>query len=144
MPRPGADLNAEWAAIARRTRGGWGGYFIDDGTPTLYLLEPSKLEEAAEALRAEGIPVASTVVVKQGRWDFTELYDWYRYLNPHLWAVEGVVSSDIQESRNRLEYGVIDEPTRVKMEKILAGLDVPCFLVAIEIQDYPVILASVP
>lgn len=120
------------------------GYFIDDGTPTLYLLEPSKLEEAAEALRAEGIPVPSTVVVKQGRWDFAQLYEWYRHLNPHLWAVEGVVSSDIQESRNRLEYGVIDEPTRVKMEKILAGLDVPCFLVAIEIRDYPVILASVP
>lgn len=144
LPPPGTDLNAEWAAIARRTPGGWGGYFIDNGKPTVYLLEPSKLEDAAEALRAEGIPVPPSVAVKQGRWDFAQLYDWYRYLNRHLWPVEGVSFSDIQEARNRLEYGAIDEPTRAKMEDILADLDVPCFLVAIEIQEYAVILASAP
>lgn len=143
LPPPGMDLNAEWAAIARRTPGGLGGYFIEDGRPTLYLLDPSKVEDAAKALRAEGIPLPRSVAVKQGRWDFAQLYDWYRYLNRHLWAVEGVSFSDIQEARNRLEYGAIDEPTRVKMENILADLDVPCFLVAIEIREYAV-LTSMP
>ncbi|MQA90186.1 MAG: hypothetical protein GEU90_08120 [Gemmatimonas sp.] len=88
--------------------------------------------------------MSPSVAVKQGRWDFAQLYDWYRYLNQHLWPVEGLSFSDIQEARNRLEYGAIDEPTRVEVENILADLDVPCFLVAIEIREYAVPLASVP
>jgi hypothetical protein len=142
LPSPGWDLNAQWAAIALRAPGGWGGYFIDDGVPTIYLLDPSQAQSAAAFLRTEGIPVPSSVAARQGRWGFAQLFDWYRYLNRYIWTVEGVSSSDIQEARNRLEYGVIDEPTRVRVEQVLSVLDIPCFLVALEIRGYAVFIGA--
>lgn len=142
LPPAGGDLNADWADLARRAPGGWGGYFLDDGEPTMYMLDTSQVDAAVAVLRAEGLPIDSPVVARQGRWDFAQLYDWYRYLNRFIWAVDGVSSSDIQEARNRLEYGVIDDATWARVEHVLGDLDVdvPCFLVALEIQPYAVAL----
>jgi hypothetical protein len=113
---------------------GWGGFFLENGVPTIYLIDAALKEAAIAVLATEGFPLSSSARVKQGRWDFAQLYDWYRYLALHISAVDGMSFSDIQEARNRIEYGVIDEPTRVRLEKTLAALEVPCFLVAIEIR----------
>ena len=130
------DLNTEWAAAARRVPGGWGGYFFRNGRSTMYMLEPSLKEEALAALRLEGIYVGGDPVVLLGRWDFAQLYDWYRYLRPHL--VAGVIETDVDESKNRLHYGVVDGGVRTAFEGTLAELGVPCHLVAISIQQIPV------
>jgi hypothetical protein len=113
--------------------GGWGGFFLENGVPTIYLVVPARKDAAVAVLRTEGLPVTSSTRVKQGRWDFAQLYDWYRYLLPHI-RVEGLSTGDIQESRNRLEFGVIDEAARARLERTLAGLGVPCFLIAIGIR----------
>jgi len=80
------------------------------------------------------------VRVKKGRWDFAQLHAWYRYLAPHIWGGDGLSFSDIQEARNRLEYGVIDEASRRRLEQTVAALGVPCFLIAIEIRSRAVAL----
>lgn len=134
-----SDTNAEWAAIARKVPGGWGGFFYHDGAPTMYLRDPSLKEQAVAALQAEGMPFGMDVVVRAGRWDFAQMYDWYRYVAPHVWGAGGVSSSDVQEARNRLEYGVIDEDARHRVEHALTLLDVPCFLVAIRISPYAIV-----
>ncbi|HJU69561.1 MAG TPA: hypothetical protein VJ650_15075 [Gemmatimonadaceae bacterium] len=133
----GWDVNAQWAAIARRVPGGWGGVFLENGIPTIYLVDPAQREAAIAALAAEGFALTSPRV-KKGRWDFAQLYDWFRYLARHTVAIEGVSYIDIQEARNWIEYGVVDEPTRAHLEEILAPLDVPCFLVAIGIRPHAV------
>jgi hypothetical protein len=135
-------VNTQWAEIARRVPGGWGGYFIDGGTPTMYLTDPSKRSEALAGLREEGISLPSTTVVRRGRWDFAQLYDWYRYVGIDL--VDGVSFADIDEASNRLDYGVIDEATRQSLEEALAALEIPCFLVAIEIRPYAQAATSAP
>jgi len=141
-PAPSAewDLNARWAALAADVPGGWGGFFLEKGAPTIYLVDPAEKDAAVPVLAAAGFPVTSSVRVKKGRWDFAQLYDWYRYLAPHIWGGDGLSFSDIQEARNRLEYGVIDEASRRRLEQTLAALDVPCFLIAIEIRSRAVAL----
>jgi hypothetical protein len=99
-------------------------------------VDPARREEAIEALRSEGIPASTSTVVKQGRWDFAQLYDWYRFLAAGALALEGVTFTDIQESRNRLEIGAVDEEARGRLEQMLSALDLPCFLVATEIRGY--------
>ena len=59
-----------------------------------------------------------------------------RKLGSHVWTSAKVSSSDIQEARNRIQYSVIDEGERAKLEKALSDLDIPCWLVAIEIRGY--------
>lgn len=141
------SMDSEWAAIARQVPGGWGGLYYQPGTGrqqgplTIVLVDPTKRERAVEALsrlfRGTGweriIPELPKAQVQKGRWDFAQLFDWYRYLNRHVWQEAGVTMSDIQESRNRIEYGVADEATRERLARRLLGLDVPCGLVAIEI-----------
>jgi hypothetical protein len=122
-----------WAEVARRTPGGWGGYFLDDGRPTMYLKDPSQRDAALASLASQGISLGNAVVL-QGRWDFAQLNDWYRYLFQHMSLVESLSMTDIQEAANRLEYGVTSETARRQMEEILAALEVPCFLVAIGIR----------
>ena len=142
LPETHPTSDAQWAEIARRVPGGWGGYFLEDGSPTMYLVDPSKVSEALAALREEGISLSSATTVRRGRWDFAQLYDWYRYLGSYL--VEGVSFADIDEAHNHLEYGVIDEATRGNLEEALAALELPCFLVAIEIEPYAQAATSTP
>ena len=129
------DKNAD---IARDIPGGWGGSgFLENNVMNMYLVNPSQKDAALAALAARGvIGAGADVRIRQGRWSFAELYDWYRYLNSYVWTSARVSSSDIQEARNRIQYSVIDESERTKLEKALSDLDIPCWLVAIEIRGY--------
>lgn len=149
LPPPPArpDMNDQWAAIAREVPGGWGGLLYVDDRLTIVLVEPDQRGAAIRALQRHfsGDPrIASdlsTAQVRRGRWDFAQLYDWYRYLQPHVWSVEGVQSTDIDEATNRLEFGVLSEEAREELRERLAALDIPCFLVASEIEP-PIQLRS--
>jgi hypothetical protein len=99
----------------------------------MYLKDPSQLEAAAQALMREGVPAWPNAVARQGRWDFAQLHDWYLYLHDHVWSVPDVSTSDIQETANRIEYGVRHEEARAQVEDVLTSLRIPCYLVAIEI-----------
>ncbi len=135
LPEEGfPDMNSQWAAIARQVPGGWGGFFREHGKPTMYLVDPGQQAAAAEALQRL-YPASAGARVLRGRWDFAQLHDWYRYLAGHVWQVQGVHMSDIDEVGNRILYGVLDEAARRRLEERLTALEIPCFLVAIEIRE---------
>jgi len=127
--------------MARTVPGGFGGYFLrtSDGRETIYLKQPGMKTDALAALNARpvtGTTLGPDVVVVRGRWDYVQLHEWYRYLVPRLWGT-GLVSTDLDEGANRILIGVADEPSRRRLEARLAALDVPCFLVAIEVGPPP-------
>ena len=129
--------NEEWAAIAREVPGGWGGFFVERDTLWVYLTDPSQREVALAALAGRRGATGFDVDVRQarvrpGRWDFAQLDEWYLYLAPHVQGL-GIRESDIQEARNRIEYSVVDTAARTRVERVLAKVDVPCFLVAIDV-----------
>lgn len=137
-------MDDQWAAIARWVPGGWGGFFLDSGGhPTVYLVHPEQRQNALADLYALGIgkPVydVRTAQVRQGRWDFAQLYDWYRYINDRWSAYVirravplngGVYSTDIDEVRNRLAYGV-DTTAKADLGAFVSSLDLPCDLVTV-------------
>lgn len=138
-----SNLNTRTAAIARQVPGGWGGSWLSSGRMWIYLVDPSRRDEAVSTLNELGMPTPPDVRVKQGRWSFAGLYDWFRYVNEATASLEGRASSDVQEARNRLEYQVVGESARLAMETVLQGLDLPCFLVTIEVVD-EVATSSIP
>lgn len=130
LPGPGRhitmdDRNAE---IARQAPGGWGGTFEKDGRLTIYLVHPELASEALSALNGLGASVGFRPVILKGRWDFAQLYDWYRYLVIRGVWIDGVWMSDIQEATNRLEYGVTPAALPEFADRLTA-LGVPCGLV---------------
>jgi hypothetical protein len=69
---------------------------------------------------------------RPARWSFAELYDWYGLLL-NLAVREGVVTTAIAEKENRIVFGVEDAVGRQRLERQLALLDLPCFLVGIRV-----------
>jgi len=134
-PATTLTIDDQWAALARQVPGGWGGFLLDSaGRPTVYLVHPDRRQEALAALYADGVGLPlydiRTSQVWQGRWDFAQLYDWYRYINVRAWTVAGLYWTDIDEARNRLAYGV-DTTAKADFESLLATLDLPCDLVTV-------------
>jgi hypothetical protein len=137
---PAATTNTiddQWATLARQVPGGWGGFFLDSvSQPTVYLVHPQRRQEALGALHADGVGLPlydiRTSQVWQGRWDFAQLYDWYRYVNVRAWAVNGLYWTDIDEAHNRLAYGV-DTTAKGELEALFVTLDLPCDLVTVTV-----------
>jgi len=132
-------MKERWAEVAREVPGRFGGVLNESG-PVIYLVDTTRRADAIAALVARGVlPVAKgeKARVRQGRWDFAQLYDWYRYLAVHLPSER--VSSAIDEGQNRIWYGMVDEQQRVRFERALAPLRLPCFLVTLEVTG-PMIL----
>jgi hypothetical protein len=138
---PGVHLTIddELAALARRAPGGFAGVFYDAqdrGQPVLLLTDPARASEAKAAL-ASGVPhfPVAAAEVRGARWDFAQLYDWYRYLREQgIWnAGTGLTATDIDERANRLYLGTADQAARDRMVDQLGALGLPCDLVLVGI-----------
>ena len=133
-----------WAELARHVPGGFAGVMYDAppadapprtmGRPVLMLVDPSRAAAAKAALAPHlpGFDVAGADV-RAVRWDFAQLYDWYRYLNNDVWQERGVTMSDIDESANRIVYGAADEAAQARIAQRLAAHTLPCDLVLVRI-----------
>ena len=136
------------AELARRVPGGYGGLYVEYDPPLqpdgairfetrraiVFLVDTTQTEVALRALASTaptqlGLNVAHART-RPARWSFAELYDWYGLLHNIVWR-EGVVSSDIDEKQNRIVYGVQNAAGRERLERQLARLDLPCFLVGV-------------
>lgn len=138
-PEHARTRNDQWAEIARQIPGGWGGFFVRDGEPTIYLVDPDREDDAVAALYEFGVGLPlfdiRTSQILKGRWDFEQLYDWYRYINARVWGpVDGLVMSAIDVSANRLRYGV-QESGRDTLESVLTAMELPCDLALVEIRE---------
>jgi hypothetical protein len=140
----------EWARIARELPGGFAGLFFDtrrepgvrpvQGPLVVMLADTSHHEETLAALaprvaamRGGRGPDVRGAIVRRARWDFAQLYDWSHYLMNTAWTRGEITSSDIDEVRNRIVYGVVDEGAKSRLEMGLAARDVPCELVIVEV-----------
>jgi hypothetical protein len=126
----------KWADLARTVPGGFAGVLYVDSKPVLMLTDPSQAGAAKEALAAE-IPWFDIrgAEVRQARWDFAQLADWYNYLTIRgpVWQTPGITSGDKNEAINRIQYGVLDSASRTRLVSTLAGINLPCDLIAIQI-----------
>jgi hypothetical protein len=136
-PASRATIDDRWAEAARELPGGFAGMILEGGL-VVFLVDTTQRDTVLAALAARGALKGRDlrrVRVRKARWDFAQLYDWYRYLGLHVWSDSGVVTSDLDEGANRITYGVMGESARRRVERRLAELrpPPPCFLVAVEV-----------
>jgi len=141
VPESRATIDDRWAEAARELPGGFAGKMLEGGL-VVFLVDTTQRDAALAALAARGGLEGrdpKRVRVRKVRWNFAQLYDWYRYLGPHVWSDSAVVTSDIDEAENRITYGVMGESGRRRLERRLAALRprLPCFLVAVEVVGPP-------
>jgi hypothetical protein len=141
---PAANLNQEFASLAaEKIPGGFGGWFFDDEGVLHVYLKDTRVRGAAIAalqshlagrtfsLRGRGLDIANMRVL-EGQYDFVELNGWFDRLDS-LFQVEGVVFTDIDEMKNRLVVGVLDDSVRRAAQATLADTGVPPEAVLFEV-----------
>ena len=139
--RYGADIDDLWADVAARAPGGFGGKFRADGRHKVYMQDTTDRAEKFRAMASvpelRGLPADSTDLVP-ARWNYAQLFRWYRYLQSGAVAyVDGWWGRDLDEVANRIHFAVRDADARSALEAKLKALDLPCYLVAIEISTAP-------
>jgi hypothetical protein len=126
----------QWADLAERVPGGFAGILYVDNKPVLMLTDPSEAAAAKRALAPAlvGFDVAGAAVHK-ARWNFAQLVNWYNFLGARtsVWQTPGMTSGDKDEAINRIRYGVVDTAARETLLRTLAGIQLPCDLIAVEI-----------
>jgi len=123
----------DWARLARTVPGGFAGVFRDSShVQVLMLTQPARADAAKQALSGRlGISVTEATV-REARWDFAQLVDWFNYLFPRLRV--GPVSGDKDESINRIRLSVTTVALRDSLVRSLAALPLPCDLVVVDLR----------
>ncbi|MEM8960238.1 MAG: hypothetical protein AAGD38_02060 [Acidobacteriota bacterium] len=104
---------------------GFGGWYVDDrGQLNAFMTDLST--QGARSLQRENIRL------KQGRYNFRQLLDWKRDARSSVLATPGVLSLDIDESRNRIVVGVEKQASRSSVRSRLSTLELPADAVLIE------------
>lgn len=115
---------------------GFGGYFLaGDGSPTVYLTDPTQRAAAEQALAgfltSRGF-TAADLSVRQGQYSYLQLDAWYRQARPGAFAVSGIVLGDVDEAHNRIRFGAVDATAVAGVRNVLAGLGIPAAAAVVE------------
>ena len=141
-----------WAALASSTPGGFAGSYLEESsTPAspkgrgarrlvVRLARPSEQDAGLRALVPKLREISGPgvdrggVVVEPARWDFAQLVEWRRFLEPHAHAVAKILSTNIDEVHNRIAYAVPSRGDRSTLLEHLGTLHIPCHLVDVTVR----------
>ncbi len=112
------SLDSWFASVAEQVPGFGGAFYGDDGALNVYLQDTlqeaaartalSSLLERSTTVGVHGLPPSGEMNVLKGTFDFADLNEWRERLRPEVLGISGVVSLDIDETRNRLVVGTVD------------------------------------
>ena len=105
------------------------------------MLDTSQLEEARRALEmvvgadrvARDIREVRTV---QGLYSMTQLSQWYQSLT--MSYIKGTFSTDLSEGDNRINFGVVDQDAKARVEAEIDRLGMPREAVGFQIDPDPI------
>ena len=142
LPNVGPQtLDDAWYRLAPHVPGGFAGIYLTPvngrNTNVLMFVDTTNLVAALDSL-VKYYPsghrsfARDSVVLRVVRWNWVQLYDWYRYVIlvaglPDVWT-----STDIDETQNRLAFGAATTTARDILLQRLRQLDAPCWLAMVE------------
>lgn len=129
-------VQAPDVATLTRTIPGFGGLFIDDGVPTVYLTDVSQRGIANRVLgafaRGRG---AAGIRVLQARYAYGDLNRWFEQVSQEAFAQGGVVFVDLDEASNKVLVAVEHGASQVNIRSLAARLGVPSEALAVRETD---------
>src|SRR6266545_4322703 len=127
-----------------RTVPGFGGLFIDNGVPAVYLTDVTKRGSAEHALGAfaqsRGF-AAGDIRVLQGRYAYGDLDRWTQAVSYEAFDQGGVVFVDLDEAANRVLVGVERGASHANIRSLAARLGVPAGALVVRETD-PIVYAA--
>jgi hypothetical protein len=135
-----ATYDDQMVAVAIRVPG-FAGIYLEESSNTLVVLATNPSSQVAEnaqdalfdILGEESLATMRPRAMK-ATYTWCQLKAWYDPMSFEVLGMEGVVSTDIDEKRNRLAIGLENLSLRPQLEAKLAALGVPLEAVIIEQQ----------
>jgi hypothetical protein len=116
----------------------FGGIFIEDGVPTIYLTDDDARPGAERALSAwlaqEGYSPAQLRVL-QGRFAYSDLQAWFEAASREVFADGGVVLADLHEGTNSVLIGVEDQGAAARVRATALRAGVPSEALRVEVME---------
>lgn len=139
--------------VAQHVPGGWASYYLTPvngrNTPVLMFVDTTNIVATLDSL-VKYYPsghrsfARDSVVLRVVRWNWVQLYDWYRYISYLKGLPDGWTFSDVDELQNRLSFGANTAADRDALVQRLRELDVPCWLAAIRVTGPAVLKDAQP
>lgn len=130
------EIQAPDAATLSRTIPGFGGLFIDQGVPTVYLTDVGQRGNAERLLsgfaRARG---ATGIKVRAGQFKYRDLDRWSQRVSYDAFDQSGVVFVDLDEASNRVLVGVERGAPHAEILSLAARLGVPAEAITVRDVD---------
>ena len=121
-------------ATLARVIPGFGGFYLDAGVPTVYLLDPAARGPAERALgayaAARGVTRAE-IRVLQAQYDYRDLDRWFQRISDEAFSTPGVVYTDLDEAANRVAVGVEHAAAAASVRGLAARLGIPAAAVIV-------------
>lgn len=140
----GAQVQAPDPDALARAIPGFGGVFLQNGRPTVYLIDLAERGAVEAALggfaRGRGLRTGDIQVLR-GRFTWPQLSRWFRQVSEEVFEPGGVVFVDLDEAANRLLVGVEDAAGAASARSIAARLGLPDEAVEVRQVD-PIVYAA--
>ena len=125
---PAQGQQAPDLAALARTIPGFGGLYLDQGVPTVYLTDLAQRPAVERALggfaAARGVAPAEIRTV-QGRFAYGDLDRWFGQVSNDAFEIAGVVYADLDEAANRVTVGVEHAAAAASVRGLAAQLGIP-------------------
>ena len=139
-PPDSTSIDARSPELARRFPGGFAGlWYVNPHKTIVYFTDTARgrpIVDSIIRIQKVGHPMDTMVVeLKQVRWHYAQLDEWYRWLHMRVWEdyatrnAFGLNTAYIDTHRNLLAYHVNDSASVKKLEAYLESLELPCGLV---------------
>src|SRR5881409_2239841 len=113
-------------ATLARVIPGFGGFYLDAGVPTVYLLDPAARGAAESALaRAPRGFMPAQIRVLHAQYDYRDLDRWFQRISDKAFSTPGVVYTDLDEAANRVAVGVEHAAAAASVRGLAARLGIP-------------------
>lgn len=125
-----ATVDDLFASVTAQRVPEFGGLYVDEAAGAVVVYTTNASPSAARAARdavASALPDLQGLTVRtvKGRYDFASLKGWHDELSPRVLALQGAVSTDVDDARNRIVVGVEDvgrDGTAVEREIVRLGV----------------------
>lgn len=139
------SIDADFDSLGRALPGGFGGLFVQD-EKTVVVLRDIRLEgEVSDALAPYLLEhhFPASIEVKQGDFEFVQLLAWRRLLDDQHYKIPGILSTDVQESTNRIEIAVETENGANVLRSLALTLGIPSNAINVLIRPHPILLSDI-
>jgi hypothetical protein len=90
-----------------------------------HILDTEEVKEAIEDVVKAGITARREIRLIPAQYSMTQLYEWYELMRPTVWAHPGIVMTDLNEGKNRIELGVESLEGVEELRDSLEDLGIP-------------------